>query len=85
MVANSGGRAGLYYRPEIAFGMPEELRKPNRSLTAEERAEIRRKATEWRQRHIFTPHWLRHTVATRLADSLHTEGGRKVCWDIPRE
>ncbi len=63
---------------EVAFGMPEELRKPDRSLPAEERAEIRRKATEWRQRHIFTPHWLRHTVATRLADSLHIEGAQRL-------
>ncbi len=63
---------------EVAFGMPEELRKPDRSLPAEERAEIRRKATEWRQRHVFTPHWLRHTVATRLADSMDTEGAQRL-------
>ncbi len=63
---------------EVAFGMPEELRKPDRSLPVEERAEIRRKAMEWRQRHVFTPHWLRHTVATRLADTMSTEGAQRL-------
>jgi len=63
---------------EIAFGMPEELRKPDRTLPAEQRAEIRRKAIEWRKLHVFTPHWLRHTVATRLADSMNTEGAQRL-------
>lgn len=62
---------------EVAFGMPEELRvwgKKKKELTPEQRAEAR----AWRRKHVFTPHWLRHTVATRLADDVGTEAAQRL-------
>lgn len=53
---------------ERAFGMPAELRKPDRTLSPAKLAEVKRQAKAWRQEHVFTPHWLRHTTATRIAD-----------------
>ncbi len=57
---------------EIAFGMPDELRQKN--LTPEQRAQ----AIAWRRQHVITPHWLRHTVATRLADEMGTEAAQRL-------
>lgn len=64
---------------EVAFQMPEELRKPAiKQLTPKELAEVRQRAAAWRREHCWTPHWLRHTVATRLADDLGTEAAQRL-------
>ncbi len=57
---------------EVAFGMPKELRRKN--LTPEQRVQ----AKAWRRQHVFTPHWLRHTVATKLADDVGTEAAQRL-------
>lgn len=59
---------------EVAYGMPAHLRKPGRQLTPQQRAE----AKAWRRQHVWTPHWLRHTVATRLADEVGTEAAQRL-------
>lgn len=59
---------------EVAFGMPAHLRKPARELTAKQKVE----AKSWRRKHVWTPHWLRHTVATRLADEVGTEAAQRL-------
>lgn len=59
---------------EIAYGMPAHLRKPGRELTAQQKAD----AKTWRRKHVWTPHWLRHTVATRLADEVGTEAAQRL-------
>ncbi len=59
---------------EVAFGMPAELRGPTNRLTSRQRAE----AKAWRRKHAWTPHWLRHTVATRLADEVGTEAAQRL-------
>ncbi len=41
---------------EVAFKMPEKLRM------------IPKLAKEWREQHCWTPHWLRHTAATRVRE-----------------
>lgn len=76
---------------EVAFGMPDELRnirrKPTRKQLADpnyrpptpaEIVERKKQAREWRRQHVWTPHWLRHTVATRLADELGTEAAQRL-------
>lgn len=64
---------------EVAFNMPEELRKPDtKKLTPKELADVRQQAAAWRREHCWTPHWLRHTVATRLADDVGTEAAQRL-------
>lgn len=63
---------------ERAFGMPDELRNPDVTLPPAMLAEVKRQAKAWRQEHVFTPHWLRHTVATRLADELGVEHAQRL-------
>ncbi len=58
---------------EIVFGMPEKLLKIPKKLSAKEKAERRRLASEWREQHCWTPHWLRHTAATRVREQLGIE------------
>jgi integrase len=55
---------------EVAYGMPDELRRPDPTLRPEALAEIHRRADEWRAEHCWPPYALRHTVATRLVDEL---------------
>jgi integrase len=64
---------------EVAFGMPDELRNPDvKELSPSALADVRRRASEWRRKHCWTPHWLRHTVATRLADEMGTEAAQRL-------
>jgi len=63
---------------EVAFQMPEELRKPPKDLTPEQLADVRARAKQWRRENVFTPHWLRHTVATKLADEMGTEAAQRL-------
>ncbi len=58
---------------EVAFGMPDNLRKISKKLSAAEQAECRRHAAEWRAEHCWSPHWLRHTAATRIREQLGIE------------
>ncbi len=63
---------------EVAFGMPDELRKPAKNLTVEQRADVRKRAIEWRRKNVITPHWLRHCAASKLADELGIEAAQRV-------
>lgn len=67
---------------EAAFAMPAELRDPrpgtraHRTDTAaakDERRELRR---EWHDQHIWHPHQLRHTAATKLRKQYGLEAAR---------
>jgi integrase len=62
---------------EVAFGMPDELRriaaKPPRAATederqrfAEEKARLSKLAAEWRKEHTWHPNQLRHSAATEI-------------------
>lgn len=53
---------------ERAFGMPQQLRRISKDLSTAEREKRRRLAAEWRAEHCWTPHWLRHTAATRIRE-----------------
>ena len=63
---------------ERALEMPKELRSPGKDLTPAELAEVKSRARAWRQKHCFTPHWLRHTVATKLADDIGVEAAQRL-------
>ncbi len=91
----SSGRDGKLYRRdayrraiqrgcEQAFGMPEELKAPRRSLAKlpahEREAELNRrsKAAAWREEHCWFPHQLRHSAATSLRREAGIETARCV-------
>lgn len=60
---------------EKAFDMPAELRYRRRHpLTPAQKA----KAKAWHREHSFTPHWLRHTVATKIADEIGLEASQRL-------
>jgi integrase len=60
---------------EEAFGMPAELRSRRRHrLTPAMEAQ----AKAWHRENSFTPHWLRHTVATKIADEMGTEAAQRL-------
>lgn len=63
---------------EVAFGMPDELRRPAATLRPDELADVRRRADEWRAEHCWTPHALRHTVATKLVDEIGIEATQRL-------
>lgn len=63
---------------EVAFRMPDELRTIDKELPAAEQDELRRLASEWRRKHCWTPHWLRHNVATRVRDEFGIEHAQAV-------
>lgn len=58
---------------ERAFGMPDDLRSIPKDLPTAERDKRRRQASEWRAEHCWSPHWLRHTAATRVREQLGIE------------
>lgn len=58
---------------ELAYGMPDELRSISKDLSTAERDEFRRQAAKWRAEHCWSPHWLRHTAATRVREQLGIE------------
>jgi len=63
---------------EVAFGMPDELRKIDRSLPADERQRLKREATAWRRTHVWKPNQLRHTAATEFRRRYGLESTRCV-------
>ncbi len=63
---------------ELAFGMPEDLRKIPASLPESEKSERRARASEWRRRFAWHPHQLRHTAATTLRRAFGIEAARTV-------
>ncbi|MBC7821687.1 MAG: site-specific integrase [Planctomycetaceae bacterium] len=64
---------------ELAFGMPDELRKripPD--VPDDERAERKRLASEWRSKHCFSPNQIRHSRATAIRERYGLEAAATV-------
>jgi integrase len=59
-------RGAVQYACEVAFGMPAELRRRPVKETKAERAARNAQATEWRSKHCWHPHQLRHNHATMV-------------------
>lgn len=59
----SYGKA-IRYACDVAFGMPADLRKRRKGETKEQRHERHKLAAEWRRKHCWHPHQLRHNAAT---------------------
>src|SRR5262245_6567939 len=63
---------------ERAFGMPEQLRKlewklkANDDLEPEQLAALRQEAATWRAAHCWSPNQLRHTAATAIRKACGT-------------
>ncbi len=51
---------------EMAFGMPDELRKAGKGETAEHKAERLKLASQWRETNCWSPNQLRHSAATEI-------------------
>lgn len=65
---------------EIAMGMPSEYRVPSKStLSDEEKAARRAKASEWRAKHAWSPNQLRHNAATLIREKYGIEVARIIC------
>jgi integrase len=58
---------------ERAFGMPMELRRIDKRRSDADKKKLRQQAAEWRAEHCWSPHWLRHTAATRIREQLGIE------------
>lgn len=56
--------------------MPEPLRKLPAKATDAERSDLRRQAAEWRKKHVWHPHQLRHNAATNLRKEFGVEVAR---------
>lgn len=68
----AGYRRAIARACELAFGMPADLREPAKGSkrwkadTPAAKQERRRRRAEWRREHVWHPHQLRHTFATRI-------------------
>jgi integrase len=51
---------------ELAFGMPDALRRISKKLDAAEQRRLASLAAEWRKAHCWHPNQLRHNAATRI-------------------
>jgi integrase len=59
-------RRAIHRACELAFGLPDELRKLPSEMPEAERAERRRQASQWRVQHAWHPNQLRHSAATEI-------------------
>lgn len=63
---------------EKAFDMPKELRSFPKKLSSDEREQLKKAAAEWRAKHLWHPHQLRHTTATAIRREFGTEAAQVV-------
>jgi len=63
---------------ERAHGMPPHLAKIDRKLPADQRADLKRQAAEWRRQWCWHPHQLRHNAGTDLRRQFGLEATRTV-------
>jgi integrase len=63
---------------EIAFGMPDRLRRISRTVPAEEQKRLKIAAREWRAKHCWSPHRLRHSRATIVRERFGIEAAQVV-------
>ena len=61
---------------EIAFGMPEHLRRAQRGETTDQRAQRLAAAKEWRKANCWHPHQLRHNAATEIRKRFDIEAAQ---------
>jgi len=60
----------------VAFGMPSDLRKISKGLTAKERKLAKERAAAWRAEHCWSPNQLRHTAATEIRQRFGLEAAQ---------
>jgi integrase len=59
-------RRAIHRGCELAFEMPDTLRKPAKDETAEQKAARLKAASAWRDKHCWAPNQLRHSAATEI-------------------
>ena len=72
----TGLRKAIERACELAFAMPEELRRISRSATPAERAALQTRARAWRQLHCWAPNRLRHSFGTEIRRAHGLEGAQ---------
>lgn len=63
---------------ESAFGMPKELRRISKKLSADERKRLQKLAAEWRAEHCWSPNQLRHAAGTEVRRQYGLEAAQVV-------
>ncbi len=63
---------------EIAFTMPDRLRKIPRTIAEAERDRLRDEASQWRRKHCWAPNQLRHPAGTKIRKSHGAEAAQVV-------
>lgn len=63
---------------EIAFEMPDSLRKAAKDETAEQKVVRLKVAGQWRHKHCWHPHQLRHSAGTEIRGEYGIEGTQVV-------
>lgn len=63
---------------EIAFRMPEDLRRINVKLSADQKSRNKKLASEWRAEHVWAPNQLRHAAATSIRAAFGIEAVKTV-------
>ena len=76
--SGSYGRA-VAYGCVLGFGMPAELRREPKDEAAEQKTARHKAAAEWRQKHCWHPHQLRHRFATDARRQFDLETARILC------
>jgi site-specific recombinase XerC len=56
--------------------MPKQLRRISKDLPAEQRAEMLREAAQWRSKHVWHPHQLRHSAGTEIRHKFGLEAAQ---------
>ena len=59
-------RRAIHRASELAFGMPDDLRKGPDDETPEQKADRLKRGREWRAKHTWHPNQLRHSAATEI-------------------
>lgn len=75
---NDSYRRAIVRACELAFGMPDELRRIDYKASREKRAELYKRASKWRAAHCWHPNQLRHNVATEVRKRYGLEGAQVV-------
>lgn len=63
---------------ELAFAMPESLRRAPKQESPEQRQERRKAAIAWRAKHCWSPNQLRHLAATEIRNQFGLEAAQVV-------
>lgn len=74
--SNDAYRRAISRACEVAFEMPAELRVISPNMEQPEKARLTKLASEWRAKHVWFPHQLRHSAATEIRHKFGLEAAQ---------